>query len=101
MQKRDDVLAWVRAAIDELNEELDYDELRNAGEQTPLFGGEGDLDSLSLVNLVVDLEGRIAEATGKCVVLSDEKTMSMRNSPFRDVASLVDLVIARLRVEDA
>lgn len=62
--------------------------LLQANEKTKLFGPEGNLDSLGLVVLVVDIEQRAAERYGKNVVLADEKAMSRQTSPFRNVESL-------------
>lgn len=54
-----------------------------------LFGGDGPLDSMSLVNLIVDLEELIEDEYGLTINLADEKAMSRRTSPFSRVSSLV------------
>lgn len=53
-----------------------------------LFGAPGRLDSLGLVALLIDIEEAFA-LEGHPVVLSDERAVSQRRSPFRDVPSLV------------
>jgi acyl carrier protein len=93
---RQRVLEIVRGAVDDLNEELGYDELRNPNENTGLHGGEQGIDSLSLVSLIVDLEGQISSEFSADVVLADEKAMSSRNSPYRTVGALVDFIVERL-----
>jgi acyl carrier protein len=57
----------------------------------PIFGAESPLDSLGLVALLLDIEEALA-ADGCQVVLSDERAMSQRRSPFRTVASLVEYI---------
>ena len=57
----------------------------------PLFGAESPLDSLGLVALVIDVEEAMI-GKGFNVVLSDERALSQRRSPFRDIASLVDYI---------
>jgi acyl carrier protein len=57
----------------------------------PLFGAESPLDSLGLVALVIDVEEAMINK-GFNVVLSDERALSQRRSPFRDIASLVDYI---------
>jgi acyl carrier protein len=57
-----------------------------------LFGGGGPLDSMALVNLVVDLEELIEDDYGKTITLADEKAMSRRTSPFSRVQNLIDYV---------
>ena len=48
----------------------------------------GVLDSLALVSLVSDLEELLSQKFGKEIILADEKMMSVKNSPFKDVKSL-------------
>ena len=97
----DTVFALVRAAISDLNEELLYDSLENVTADTPVFGGPDSIDSLSLVSLVVDLESRVADELGTQVVLSDEKAMSARNSPYRTAGALTEFILARLEATHA
>lgn len=54
----------------------------------PLFGDSGQLDSMSLVTLIIDIEEALAEA-GYNVILTAERAMSRARSPFKDVPSLV------------
>lgn len=93
--KREDVFRLVATAIHDLNEELEYPSLNHVTEDTPLFGGEHSIDSLSLVRLLVDLEARVAETTGIPISLADEKAMSWRKSPYRTAGALVDFIIIK------
>lgn len=61
-----------------------------------LFGGGGPLDSMALVNLIVDLEELIEDDYGKTITLADEKAMSRRTSPFSRVQNLIDYVQEQL-----
>jgi acyl carrier protein len=92
----DKAFGLVKAAVEELNEELEYESLNNISDTTPIFGGDDGIDSLSLVRLVVELEGSVEQQLGVHVALADEKAMSMRNSPYRSVGSLVELIIAQV-----
>ena len=65
-----------------------------------LFGGGGPLDSMALVNLVVDLEELIEDDYGKTITLADEKAMSRRTSPFSRVQNLIDYIIEQLNSDD-
>ncbi len=93
---REKVFSVVKEAIQDLNEELDYDTLRSLTYDTPVFGEDGTIDSLSLVRLVVGLEQQIEVVFSKNILLADEKAISLRNSPFRRVGSLVDYIIEKL-----
>ena len=72
----------------ELNEELDNSSLENPDSKTKLYGANGGLDSLALVSFITDLEEKISDEFDKEIVLADEKAMSAKTSPFRNVESL-------------
>jgi hypothetical protein len=57
-----------------------------------LIGPESLLDSLSLVNLILDVEQRLEEQAGVTVTLADDRAMSQRTSPFLTVDTLADYV---------
>ena len=98
---REKAFALVKDAIVELNEVLEYDSLRDVSDDTPVFGGEEGIDSLSLVTLVTDLEQRSEAAFGRRLRLADPKAMSARNSPYRTAGSLADFIVERLGEHDA
>ena len=58
---------------------------------TVLLGNDAAVDSMGLVNLIVDIEGALADIDIE-VTLTSEKAMSQRNSPFRTVESLTDYI---------
>jgi acyl carrier protein len=94
---RDQALALVKAAVNELNEELNQDRLQNVTEETPLFGDKDGIDSLSLVVLIASLEQEVEEAFGVPVELADERAMSRHRSPYRTVGALTDFILEQLR----
>lgn len=57
------------------------------GPETTLFGKDGHLDSLGLVGFLIDVEESLQDE-GIRVTLSDDRAMSEKNSPFRDVQGL-------------
>jgi len=93
---REQIFSIIKEAITELNEELDYDSLVNVNELTPIFGGEEGIDSLSLVMLVTDVESAIFDQMDQSISLADEKAMSMRNSPYRNVAALLEFALSKV-----
>lgn len=76
----------------ELNEELENESLENPTSKTKLYGVNTALDSLSLVSFITDVEERISEEFDKDIVLADEKAMSAKTSPFRNVESLTNYI---------
>jgi acyl carrier protein len=72
----------------ELNEELENESFENPDSKTKLYGANGGLDSLALVSFITDLEEKISDEFEKEIILADEKAMSAKTSPFRNVESL-------------
>jgi acyl carrier protein len=62
-------------------------------EDTALLGENGLLDSLGLVNLLVDVEQALEDETGAALTISDDRAVSARHSPFRTVGSLADYAL--------
>ena len=61
-----------------------------------LFGPESPLDSLGLLALLLDVEDGL-QAAGCPVMLSDDRAMSQKRSPFRTVGSLVEYIVLLTR----
>lgn len=76
-------------ALKELSAELENSELENPSLETKIYGIDGNLDSLALVSLIATLEERCESELDIELTLADEKAMSMRHSPFRDVNTLI------------
>ena len=84
---RDVVLGAMRNA----NEARDAASQLVVSAEAPIFGPDSPLDSLGLVGLLLDVEEGL-QAIGCDVVLSDERAVSQKRSPFRSVQSLVSYV---------
>ena len=78
-------------AIDMVNNLRADDDQIPASETTELYGTEGHLDSMGLVGFLMDIEESMQDE-GFEISLSDERAMSQRNSPFKNVTSLVDYI---------
>lgn len=63
-------------------------------EDTHLFGAQGFLDSLKLVNVVLDAEQQINDSYNLTISLADDRSVSQQRSPFRTVAALADYILA-------
>lgn len=72
----------------ELNEELENESLENPNSKTKLYGTSTGMDSLALVSFITDLEEKISDEFNKEIILADEKAMSAKTSPFRNVETL-------------
>jgi acyl carrier protein len=87
---KDDILDLVYRVIDTTNRHLPPGKAIVKSPDAILFGESGNLDSLGLVNLIVNLEDEIQASLGISILLADERAMSQKKSPFRTVASLTE-----------
>ncbi len=62
--------------------------------ETVLLGVGGAVDSLGLVRLILEVEREVEQTSGRSVSLTDERAMSQRNSPFRDVGALAAYIVS-------
>jgi acyl carrier protein len=82
----------VFSTIDALNQELNKEDRLKKSLETRLFGGNSNLDSLGLINLIVAVEQNIEDEFDVTITLADERAMSQEKSPFRTVGSLADYI---------
>lgn len=78
----------VNEAIIEVNLDQDSDRQIMNTPETLLLNSQSNIDSLSLVKLLVAVERLIEEKTGKSVVVVDESTFESVESPFATIGSL-------------
>jgi len=71
MAEREKVLRLIFEVVDEINETLPEEEQILGAEQTPIFGVDAGLDSLSLLNLILGVETKLAETVGTALNLSE------------------------------
>ena len=74
----------------ELGEDPEIQMPASLDADTTLLGDSGLLDSLALVQLVVEFEDAIEDHYGKTVMLADEKAFSQTRSPYRTIRTLAD-----------
>ena len=92
----EEVEALVINSVQLLAEDFDLAVLKQASVASSLFGNDGVLDSMALVNLIADVEDAVREKFGVAITLADENAMSMRNSPFLTVKALSQAVLERI-----
>lgn len=90
-----DITALITTCLGEvLDEVADETYAREPlGPETALLGRAAVLDSLGLVQLIIEVELQLAERYGLSVTLADERAMSQQRSPFRTVATLADYIM--------
>jgi acyl carrier protein len=90
------VEALILKALNDLNDELDDADKIEVGPHTALFGVDAEIDSLSLVSVIVDVETALSLDHGLEVSLTDDRAMSREVSPFTDVPALKDYILELL-----
>jgi acyl carrier protein len=83
----------ILAALGDVNDELDDEDKVEISPATPLFGVEAQIDSLSLVSLIVDVETALNVDHDLPVSLTDDRAMTREVSPFSDVQALKDYIL--------
>jgi acyl carrier protein len=68
--------------------EADGEAPDGVGLEAVLLGSDALVDSLGLVNIIIEIEQVLLDEHDVSVTLVDEKAMSQRNSPFRTVDTL-------------
>ncbi len=91
---RDDALAAVYAAIDEINGQLEAGQSLEKAPQTRLLGDGSPLDSLALINLIVALEEITARLRGEAIQLLDEDLLAEEDGPYRTPEALAEHLAA-------
>ena len=80
-----------------MNNNLSKDNKLGLSKKTILFGKDGKLDSLGLVNLLVIMEQNIEDEFDVSIIIADERAMSQKHSPFRTIGTLADYIDMLLR----
>ena len=86
------VIQVIVNAIEEINLQLPKENRLGKSLETRLFGGNSNLDSLGLINLIVAVEQNIEDEFETTITLADERAMSENENPFRTIESLSDYI---------
>ena len=89
--KKTEIIGIIKDSLVDYFESID--ESIELNEEIILFGRNSVLDSLGLVTVIIDIEGKLEGKFGTCIVLADEKAMSQKYSPFRTVELLADYIV--------
>jgi acyl carrier protein len=89
----EDIQRLIADSLRQLRSDLALPGLSETGPATALMGEGSDLDSMAIVHLIVDLEGRLQESYGRNWILADERALSRKRSPFRTIGDLSEFII--------
>jgi len=92
MPDREKLAHAIYAAIDELNGQLPKGVRVAKSLDAPLYGPGGNLESIDLVNLIIEVEDQIRNTFGVSITIADDRAVSAQNSPFLTVDTLANYV---------
>jgi len=95
----DDILSAIYDAIDSINDTLAIGIRLEKFENAPIYGPQGDLDSLALVNFIVALEQIVQERLRTSVSLTHDDYLSPDKTPFATVKSTHDYIAAKISIK--
>jgi len=90
-----EVINLIYKSIDEVNK-LNKKYKLSKKNDDPLIGRNSKLDSLGLVNLILNIERNIEEKFSLPLILANEKAMSQEKSPFKDISSLKEYICSMI-----
>ncbi len=80
--------------LDEVNQQLPSEQKLKKSMDTTLLGSTGQLDSLSIVNLIVATEQKIEEEYSITISLADDESMFQEDGPLGTVGTFYEHVYA-------
>ena len=90
MSIEDRSLAVVQQGIEEFNAQISADQQLAPESDSVLFGRDGQLDSMGLVNLLALVEEHAEDEFDIPITLADERALGQKSNPFRTIRTLVD-----------
>jgi len=97
--KHETVRSVIYSAIDEINESRSPGRRISVSDDTVLFGPDGVLESVELVNLIVSTEMLLTERLQEDVALADDQELWEGGHALRTVGAFTDYVRSKLRRE--
>ena len=90
MDIKKEVTKVVYKAVDEINQLLPQDKKVKKSLETVLLGKSAALDSLGLVNLIVEIEQGIQENFNSSINLADQRSFAGQKTPLQNINALIE-----------
>jgi acyl carrier protein len=91
--KREQVLKIIIENVKNLVDTYPENQRFNVDENTILFGLKSEIDSLSLVSVIVDLETEFYDSFNIEISLTDDRAMTREVSPYDNISVLADYIV--------
>ena len=96
--KNSEINKIIKNSLEDYFESID-ESIKLYNEEIILFGENAVLDSMGLVNVIVDIESKFWDENIE-ISLTSEKAMSRRNSPFRTIETLAEFIKEQIEVNN-
>ncbi len=93
---KEKILIIITHCIVSLNDSLTDEEQIPISQDSVLFGEGSSMDSMGLLNLLMDLEDQLADQGFETTIL-DDHALSQKHSPFKSITSLVDYIYRKIQ----
>ena len=100
MADQEKLVQAIFAAVDALNDQLPKGLHVEKSLEAPLYGQGGNLESIDLVTLIIEVEEKVNEAFGVSIIIADDRAMSSQNSPFVTLGALTNYVSELIQNHD-
>ncbi|TDR74118.1 hypothetical protein DFP78_109177 [Photobacterium lutimaris] len=94
-----EILDLLIEAIEEQSLFLDEPVDLSKGSDTALYTQDGQLDSLSLITIIADVEKQISSQFGFKLKLANERDLGMEKSPFSTLGAMHAFILDKLQAE--
>ena len=101
MDKSAQIREVVFRAVDAMNAEVSEDSQVSKNPDAVLYGEEGVLDSLGLVDLAMHLQEGIIDQFGVALMVANDDALASAESPFRTIETLTVYIGELLEKEQA
>jgi acyl carrier protein len=89
---KEEILKIIIENVENLVSTFPEDQRFTVDENTVLFGLNSQIDSLSLVSVIVDLEAEFYDVYNIEISLTDDRAMTREISPYDNVLALADYI---------
>ena len=88
MISKEKIIQVIYAAVEEINKHLPGESGLEKSFDSVIIGKGAKLDSLGLVNFIVELELKITKEFGSVITLANEKAMLQKDNYFKNISTL-------------
>ena len=101
MADQEKLVNAIFAAVDELNDQLPKGVRVAKSLDAPLYGPGGNLESIDLVNLIIEVEEKVKDAFAVSITIADDRAVSAHDSPFVTLGALTNYVSGLIQNHDS